>query len=48
MDEIQLIEIKEDILSDNKNLADEVRSRLKQEKTFVLNLMSSPGAEKPV
>ncbi|HOO39152.1 MAG TPA: hydrogenase nickel incorporation protein HypB [Deltaproteobacteria bacterium] len=46
MDEIQLIEIKEDILSDNKNLADDLRQRLKQEKTFVLNLMSSPGAGK--
>ena len=46
MDEIQLIEIKEDILSDNKDLADELRSMLKQEKTFVLNLMSSPGAGK--
>jgi hydrogenase nickel incorporation protein HypB len=46
MDEIQLIEIKEDILSDNKNLAQELRSRLKQEKTFLLNLMSSPGAGK--
>ena len=46
MDEIQLIEIKEDILSDNKNLADDLRKRLKQEKTFVLNLMSSPGAGK--
>lgn len=46
MDEIQLIEIKEDILSDNKDLADDLRARLKQEKTFVLNLMSSPGAGK--
>ena len=46
MDEIQLIEIKENILSDNKDLADELRSTLKQEKTFVLNLMSSPGAGK--
>ena len=46
MDEIQLIEIKENILSDNKDLADELRATLKQEKTFVLNLMSSPGAGK--
>ncbi len=46
MDEIQLIEIKEDILSDNKNLADELRAALKQDKTFVLNLMASPGAGK--
>ena len=46
MNEIQLIEIKEDILSDNKNLADELRAALKQDKTFVLNLMASPGAGK--
>jgi len=46
MSEIQLIEIKEEILSDNKNLADELRKKLKEEKTFVLNLMSSPGAGK--
>jgi len=46
MDEIKLIEIKEDILSDNKDLADDLRKRLRQEKTFVLNLMSSPGAGK--
>ena len=46
MNEIQLIEIKEDILSDNKNLADELRATLKQDNTFVLNLMASPGAGK--
>ena len=46
MDDIQLIEIKEEILSDNKDLADELRARLRQEKTFVLNLMASPGAGK--
>ncbi len=46
MEEIKLIEIKEEILSDNKNLADELRIRLRQEKTFLLNLMSSPGSGK--
>lgn len=46
MGEIQLIEIKEEILSDNKNLAEDLRKRLKKEKTFMLNLMSSPGAGK--
>ncbi|MBU2514912.1 hydrogenase nickel incorporation protein HypB [bacterium] len=46
MKEVRLIEIKEDILSDNKIQADDLRANLKQEKTFLLNLMSSPGAGK--
>jgi hydrogenase nickel incorporation protein HypB len=46
MDEVRLIEVKEDILSDNKEQADGLRSSLKAEKTFLMNLMSSPGAGK--
>jgi hydrogenase nickel incorporation protein HypB len=46
MSEIRLIEIKEEILSDNKKDADDLRNRLKGQKTFLLNLMSSPGAGK--
>lgn len=46
MSEIRLIEIKEEILSDNKNEADNLRKFLKDRKTFLLNLMSSPGAGK--
>ncbi|HQJ09042.1 MAG TPA: GTP-binding protein, partial [Deltaproteobacteria bacterium] len=46
MDEIRLIEIKEDILSDNAALASSLRERLKEKKTYLLNLMSSPGAGK--
>ncbi|MFH2133378.1 MAG: hydrogenase nickel incorporation protein HypB [bacterium] len=46
MDEVRLIEVKEDILSDNKVQADDLRSNLKTEKTFLMNLMSSPGAGK--
>ena len=46
MGEIRLIEIKEEILSDNNKAAEELRKRLKQDKTFLLNLMSSPGAGK--
>jgi hydrogenase nickel incorporation protein HypB len=46
MSEIRLIEIKEEILSDNKNEADNLRKFLKGRKTFLLNLMSSPGAGK--
>ena len=46
MSEIRLIEIKEEILSDNKSAAEGLRERLKEDKTFLLNLMSSPGAGK--
>ena len=41
-----MIEVKEGILSDNVALADELRDRLRKTRTFVLNLMSSPGAGK--
>lgn len=46
MDEIRLIEVKEDILSDNETVAGELREKLRRMKTFMLNLMSSPGAGK--
>ncbi|MFW6271859.1 MAG: hydrogenase nickel incorporation protein HypB [Desulfosalsimonas sp.] len=46
MDEIKLFEVKEDILSDNDAAAQELRKKLHREKTFVVNLMSSPGAGK--
>ena len=46
MGEIRLIEIREEILSDNTEAAEGLRGRLKREKTFLLNLMSSPGAGK--
>jgi hydrogenase nickel incorporation protein HypB len=46
MQEIRLIDIKEEILSDNKGLADRLRQKLSMEKVFMLNLMGSPGAGK--
>jgi hydrogenase nickel incorporation protein HypB len=46
MEQIRLIEVKEDILADNKSLADELRANLKKTHTFLMNLMSSPGAGK--
>lgn len=46
MDEVRLIEVKQDILSDNKAEAADLRKKLKAEKTLLLNLMSSPGAGK--
>ena len=46
MDQVRIIEIKESIFADNDREADRVRSELKGEKTYLLNLMSSPGAGK--
>jgi hydrogenase nickel incorporation protein HypB len=46
MDEVRLIEVKQDIHADNEKVAEELRRRLFEEKTFLLNLMSSPGAGK--
>jgi hydrogenase nickel incorporation protein HypB len=46
MDEVRLIEVKQDIHADNERVAEELRKRLAESKTFLLNLMSSPGAGK--
>jgi hydrogenase nickel incorporation protein HypB len=46
MEEIRLIEIKEEIHADNTEKANQLRTRLSASKTFLLNLMSSPGAGK--
>ena len=46
MKEIKIIEVKQSIFEDNNKDADELRARLKEEKTFLLNLMSSPGSGK--
>jgi hydrogenase nickel incorporation protein HypB len=46
MKSIRLIEVKEEILSDNMKAAEEIRERLRAEKTMLLNLMSSPGSGK--
>ena len=46
MDEVRLIEVKEDIRADNEKKADELRSSLKAENAFLMNVMSSPGAGK--
>ncbi|MBC2716406.1 MAG: hydrogenase nickel incorporation protein HypB [Desulfobacteraceae bacterium] len=45
-DEIRLIEVKEDILADNTQIAKQLQENLRKEKTFLLNLMASPGAGK--
>lgn len=46
MDKYKVIEIKESIFDDNDKRANLLREKLKNEKTFLLNLMSSPGAGK--
>lgn len=43
---VKIIEIKESIFADNNADADKLRRQLKEEKTFLLNLMSSPGSGK--
>ena len=46
MAELKIIEIKQSIFADNDADAQRLRDGLKQEKTFLLNLMSSPGSGK--
>ena len=42
----KVYEIKQRVFADNDLEADKVRTELKKDKTFLLNLMSSPGAGK--
>lgn len=46
MEAYKVIEIKESVFADNNREADRIRESLKREKTFLLNLMSSPGSGK--
>ena len=46
MEDVRLIEVKEEILADNIKVAGGVRDRLRGTKTMLLNLMSSPGSGK--
>ena len=46
MDEIRIIDVKQSIFADNDADAERLRSQLKAEKTFLLNIMASPGAGK--
>ena len=46
MDDIKIIEVKQSVFADNDRQADLLRERLKKEKTFLVNLMSSPGSGK--
>lgn len=46
MSDIKLIDLKKSIFEDNNADADRLRQELKEKKTFLLNLMSSPGSGK--
>lgn len=46
MSEFRTMEIKQSIFEDNDKDAEQLRQELKEKKTFLLNLMSSPGAGK--
>lgn len=46
MKEFRVLEIKESVFADNNADADRLREELKESNTFLLNLMSSPGAGK--
>lgn len=46
MNTYKVMEIKESVFKDNDHQADLLREELKKEKTFLLNLMSSPGSGK--
>jgi len=46
MSEIAYIDLKQCILQDNDNVADQVRELAKEKKFFLWNIMSSPGAGK--
>lgn len=46
MDNFKVIEIKRSVFENNDKEAERLRQELKKEKTFLLNLMSSPGSGK--
>ena len=46
MEQVRIIEVKQSVFADNDADAATLRDQLKAEKTFLLNIMSSPGAGK--
>jgi hydrogenase nickel incorporation protein HypB len=46
MSTFKILEIKQSVFEDNNRQANALREELKKEKTFLLNLMSSPGSGK--
>jgi hydrogenase nickel incorporation protein HypB len=45
-EEIKIIDVRKNILSDNENQAELIRQDLQSKKVFMVNLMASPGAGK--
>ena len=46
MDKVKIIEVKRSIFESNDLDAEKLRKQMKEQKTFLMNLMSSPGAGK--
>ena len=46
MDNYRIIEVKQSVFDDNNKDAEKLRSQMKEEKTLLVNLMSSPGSGK--
>lgn len=46
MDDVRIIEVKQSVFADNDADANHLRRQLKEKKTFLLNIMASPGAGK--
>ena len=46
MNTFRVIEVKQSIFADNNQDADRLRQQMKEDKTFLINLMSSPGSGK--
>ncbi len=46
MGDVKIIQVKQSVFEDNDRDADRLRSQLKEQETFLLNLMSSPGSGK--
>ncbi len=46
MEEVKIIQVRQSVFQDNDARAELLRQKLKKEKTFLLNLMSSPGSGK--
>lgn len=46
MDTVRIIELKESVFADNDAQAEKLRSELKGQETFLVNVMSSPGSGK--
>ena len=46
MGDVRVLEVKQSVFADNDAHAEELRGRLRERGTFLLNLMSSPGSGK--